>query len=511
MNYMAISMFAGIILLTLAITFWSAKRVKTASDFYVAGRSITGWQNGLAIAGEYMSAGAFLGVAGLIAFNGLDGFLYSVTWYAAFVVVLLVVAEAVRNTGRYTFADIISFRLREKPVRIVTAVNTLVISLLYMIPQIIAAGILIQLLFGISTNVAIIIIGLLMTIYVMFGGMVATTWIQIVKAVLLLVCAYTLAIMTLSHFNFSLNQLFHSVSDNIGNHYLEPGKLVKNPLDRISLGVGLLFGTAALPHILMRFYTVPSADKARSSVLWGMSFIGLFQILTPIFGFGAALLVGTQAIRGADPGGNLAAPLLAQMVGGGAGSLGGELFMAFCAAIAFVTVIAVVSGLSLAASSAFAFDVWFKVIRNGREGEREREQLLVVRITALVIGIVAIVLGLVLKNVNIAYLTGLAFAIGATANLPVLIFSLYWKRLTTAGAISGMIGGLSIAIILVVLGPQFMKENAIFPLSNPGLISIPFGFIITYAVSVLTQKEKQSETKYYELAVKSHSGIGVES
>ncbi|RFU66030.1 solute symporter family protein [Peribacillus glennii] len=500
-------MFIGLIALTLGITYWSANRVKNATDFYAAGRSISGLQNGLAIAGEYMSAAAFLGISGLIAFKGIDGFLYSVSWYVAFVVVLFVIAEAVRNTGRYTFADIISYRLREKPVRSAAALNTLIISLLYMIPQMIAAGVLIRLLFGIPASVAIIITGVLMTIYVMFGGMIATTWIQIIKAVLLLVGAYALAMLTLSHFNFNPNTLFQSMSQ-FDPKYLEPGGLIQNPLDRLSLGIGLLFGTAALPHILMRFYTVSTANKARSSVLWGMTFIGLFQILTPILGFGAALLVGVNVIANADKGGNLAAPLLAQFVGGGAGSIGGEFFMAFLSAIAFVTVIAVVSGLALAASSAFAYDFWIKVVRGGRENHKE--QLFISKATALGVGAISIILALLLQNVNVAYLTGLAFAIAATANLPVLVFSLFWKRLTTTGAIVGMIGGLIVAIALVLMGPQFAGEDALFPLSNPGLVSIPVGFLITFVASVLTEKEHNSESKYREIAVRSQSGIGAE-
>ncbi|NEU30656.1 sodium/solute symporter [bacterium LRH843] len=504
---MAIVMFIGLIVLTLGITYWAARQVKNTTDFYAAGRSITGLQNGLAIAGEYMSAAAFLGISGLIAFNGIDGFLYSVTWLVAFVFVLLIIAEPVRNTGRYTFADIISYRLKEKPIRCSAAFNTLIISLCYMIPQMIAAGILVKLLFGIPSSIAIIITGSLMTVYVMFGGMIATTWIQVIKAVLLLIGSFTLAIFTLFHFNFNLNTLFHSVNQ-LDPNLLKPGGLIQSPIDRLSLGIGLLFGTAALPHILMRFYTVSSAKKARSSVMWGMTFIGLFQILTPIFGFGALILVGLPAIQKADAGGNLAAPLLAQMVGGGAGSIGGSFFMAFLSAIAFITIIAVVSGLALAASSAFAYDFWIRVVRRGKENHKE--QLFVSRATALGIGTLSIIVALLLQNVNVAYLTGLAFAIAATANLPVLIYSLYWKGLTTTGAISGMIGGLTIALAVVLMGPQFAGENALFPLSNPGLVSIPAGFLITFVVSILSKKEHNSKEIYSEIAVRSQSGIGAE-
>ena len=500
-------MFVVLVILTLIITYWSAHRVKNTTDFYAAGRNISSFQNGLAIAGEYMSAAAFLGISGLIAFKGIDGFLYSVSWLVAFVVVVFVVAESVRNTGRYTFADIVSYRLKEKPIRGVAALNTLIISMLYMIPQMIAAGVLVKLLFGIPSSVAIVITGGLMTIYVMFGGMIATTYIQIVKAVLLLVGSYLLAIFTMAHFNFNINHLFTAVSQ-FDPTFLKPGGLIQNPLDRLSLGIGLLFGTAALPHILMRFYTVPSANKARNSVLWGMTFIGLFQILTPILGFGALLLVGLSTIESADKGGNLAAPLLAQMVGGGPGSIGGEFFMAFLSAIAFITIIAVVSGLSLAASSAFAYDFWIRIVRGGKENHQE--QLLVSRLTALGVGALSIIIALLLQNANVAYLTGLAFAIAATANLPVLIFSLYWKGLTTAGAITGMVSGLVIAILTVVTGPEFAGENALFPLKNPGIISIPLGFLITYVASRLTKKEPNAEMMYKEIAVRSQTGIGAE-
>lgn len=504
---MAIAMFIVLVILTLFVTYWSASRVKSTTDFYAAGRSISSFQNGLAIAGEYMSAAAFLGISGLIAFRGIDGFLYSVSWLVAFVVVLFVIAESVRNTGRYTFADIVSYRLKEKPIRGAAAFNTLIISMLYMIPQMIAAGVLIRLLFGIPSSVAIVITGSLMTIYVMFGGMIATTWIQIIKAVLLLLGSYLLAIFTMAQFNFSINELFTAVYE-FDPTFLEPGGLIQNPLDRVSLGIGLLFGTAALPHILMRFYTVSSANKARNSVLWGMTFIGLFQILTPIFGFGALLLVGLPVIENADKGGNLAAPLLAQMVGGGPGSVGGEFFMAFLSAIAFITIIAVVSGLALAASSAFAYDFWIRLVRGGKENHRE--QLFVSRVTALGVGAFSIIIALLLQNANVAYLTGLAFAIAATANLPVLVFSLYWRGLTTTGAITGMIGGLAIAIITVVTGPEFSGEHALFPLKNPGIVSIPAGFLLTFIASILTKKEPNADMKYKEVAVRSQTGIGAE-
>jgi cation/acetate symporter len=509
MNSLAIIVFLLLISITLGITFWAAKKMKNATEFYAAGRQIKGWQNGLAIAGEFMAAAAFLGIAGLISFYGIDGQIYSICWFASFLIVLLIVAEPIRNSGKYTFADIISYRLNQDIIRPLAAINAFVISLTYLIPQMVAAGALSKLLFGISANTGIIIVGLLMLIYITFGGMIAATWIQAMKAVLLLVGAYALAFMVLKQYNFSINDFMTAVatSKDLGPGWLETGNWLKSPWERLSLGFSLLFGTAALPHVLMRFYTVPTKQHAQSSALWTMTFMGMFHVLTWIFGFGAALIVGNQVIKGLDPGGNIAAPLLARTVAGGAGTFSGEFFMAFIVAVAFITIIAAISGLCIAASSAFSYDFWFKVVCKGQQSAKG--QVKTARIAAMAIGILAIIGGLMLQQANVAYLSGLAFAIAATANLPTILFALYWKKLTTTGAVVGMLGGAIVAVVLVLAGPQFMGKDALFPLANPGIVSIPIGFLLTYVASLMTQ-DKKAEEKYEELAVRSNSGLGAE-
>lgn len=509
MHSLAILVFVLLISVTLLVTWWTSKKVKNDKDYYAAGRQIKGWQNGLAIAGEFMAAAAFLGISGLIAFYGIDAQIYSIAWFASFFVVLIVVAEAIRNTGKYTFADIVAYRLDGSKIRPLISITTLIVSLTYLIPQMVAAGALSKLLFGISAFWGIIIVGALMVFYITFGGMLTATWIQMIKAALLLVGGYVLAILTLSHFNFSINEMFKAVAGakDLGQSWLEPGGWLKNPLERYSLGFSLLFGTAAMPHVIMRFYTVPTKKQAQSSALWAMTFMAMFHILTFIFGFGAAVLVGRQVIKSMDPAGNLATPLLAQAVAGGAGTLSGELFMAFIVSVAFITIIAAVSGLCIAASSAFSYDFWFKIVKKGNQ--TPEEQLKTARWSAMGIGCLAIVLALALSKANVAYLSGLAFGIAATVNLPTLLYSLYWKKLTTKGAIIGIVGGTIIAIASVLTGPQVLGKNAIFPLQNPGLITIPIGFLLTYVASILTQDEHTGE-KYIELSVRSQTGLGSE-
>jgi cation/acetate symporter len=508
MENLAIYIFLFLVTITLIITYVSARRMKTATDYYAAGRSIKGWQNGLAIAGEFMASAAFLGIAGIIAFSGIDGQIFSICWFASYLVVLLLVAEAIRNSGKFTFADVISYRLDSHIMRPLAAVATLVVSITYLIPQMVAAGALAKLLFGIPTSMGIIIVGVLMVIYIAFGGMVAATWIQIVKAVLLLSGAYILAIAVMAQFNFSVNDLFGAVLNTKGlEHHLEPGGWLKSPWERYSLGFSLLFGTAALPHVLMRFYTVPTKNHAQSSALWTMTFMGMFHILTFIFGLGAAVIVGNELIKGLDKGGNIAVPLLAQAVGGGAGTFGGEFLMAFIITVAFITIIAAVSGLCIAASSAFSYDFWFNVVKKGKQ--TQKEQVKTARVSAMIIGGLAIVSSLAVQNENVAYLSGLAFAMAATANLPSIIFSLYWKGLTTKGAVIGMAGGVVVAVVLVLTGPQFMGKNALFPLANPGIVSIPIGFLLTYLGSIFT-KDTEAAHKFVELSVRSQSGLGSE-
>jgi len=508
MENLAIYIFLVLITVTLIITYVSARLMKTATDYYAAGRKIKGWQNGLAIAGEFMASAAFLGIAGIIAFSGIDGQIFSICWFASYLVVLLLVAEAIRNSGKFTFADVISYRLNSHVMRPIAAITTFVVCITYLIPQMVAAGALAKLLFGISTTWGIVIVGVLMVIYIAFGGMVAATWIQIVKAVLLLSGAYVLAIAVMAQFNFSINDFFGAVMNTKGlEHHLEPGGWLKNPWERYSLGFSLLFGTAALPHVLMRFYTVPSKNHAQSSALWTMTFMGMFHILTFIFGLGAAVLVGNSVIKSLDPGGNLAVPLLARIVGGGAGTFGGEFLMAFIITVAFITIIAAVSGLCIAASSAFSYDFWFNVVKKGQQSQKD--QMNTARISALIIGSLAILFSLSVQRQNVAYLSGLAFAMAATAHLPTIIFSLYWKKLTTTGAVIGMLGGVLIGIVLVLTGPQFMGKKALFPLANPGIVSIPIGFLLTYFGSIFT-KDSEAAHKYVELSVRSQSGLGAE-
>ena len=509
MQLLPIIIFVILISFTLFLTARAAKQVKTDKDFYAAGGAIPSWQNGLAIAGEFMASAAFLGISGLIAFHGLDGEIFSICWFASFFVVLVLVAEVIRNSGKYTFIDIVSYRLNQKLIRPAVAVTVFVVSLTYLIPQMVAAGALSKILFGISDTLGIIIVGGLMIVYVVMGGMMAATWIQSIKAVFLLSAGYLLAFLTMSHFDFSVTNLFQAVADapELGVKWLQQGGWLKNPIERYSLGLSLLFGTAAMPHVLMRLFTVKSKEEAQGSALWTMLFMGMFHMVTFIFGLGAAVLVGKDVIAKMDPGGNLATPLLAQYVAGGAGSFTGDLFMAFIVSIAFITVIATVSGLCIAASTAFSYDFWFKVVKNGQQSHEG--QIKTARIAAISIGILAILASLAMKHMNVAYLSGLAFSIAATVNLPTIILALYWKKLTTKGAMIGIVGGMILSVFSVVCGPSFMGKEALFPLSNPGIITIPLGFLITYIGSVLTA-DKEAESKYIELNVRAHSGLGAE-
>jgi len=540
-------MFAIIVLITLGITLWASRRNKTTTEFYAAGRQIGGVQNGVAVAGDYMSAASFLGIAGLIAFNGYDGFMYSVGWLVAYLTVLLIIAEPLRNTGKFTMADVLAFRLRKKSVRTVAAISTLIVTLVYMLAQMIGAGSLIHLLIPqINLNLAIISVGLLMVIYVIFGGMLATTWVQIVKAVLLMGGAILLSILVLAHYGFSFTAFFDDIfkltskycevgtlekgatacpngAAPVVKHYTQPGILYHGfygPLDLISLGLALIFGTAGLPHILMRFYTVPTARAARTSVVWATICIGAFYIMTTFLGFGAATLVGKAHI-GVQSGhefvlnNNLAAPLLAEQ-------LGGTLFLAFIAAVAFATILAVVAGLTIAGASAFAHDIWLNVVKDGKE--HEREQVLVAKITAGVIGVVAIILAVGLSNQNVAFLVGLAFAIAASANVPSIILSLFWKRFNTAGMVSSMIIGLLSSVVLIILSPSIMgidppgtastaahliHAKAIFPLTNPGIVSIPLSLLVALIVPWFTSEKAAKET-FSETNVRANLGLGAE-
>ena len=502
----SITLFLAFVVATLGITWWASKQTQTAADFYAAGRRIKGWQNGIAISGDYMSAASFLGIAGLISLNGYDGFLYSVGFLVAWLVVLLLVAELLRNSGKYTMADVLAFRMRQRPVRTAASLSTLGVSLVYLIAQMVGAGALIALLLGLSGDTAkiaaIVGVGILMVIYVTVGGMIGTTWVQIVKAVLLMAGATILSIVVLAKFGFSVNAMFNEAAANSGKGqaFLNPGLLYKNKTDLISLGLALVLGTAGLPHILIRFYTVPTAKAARSSVNWAIGIIGSFYILTTFLGFGAAALLSSARVRTANPGGNMAAPLLAQEVGG-------ALFLAFIAAVAFATILAVVAGLTITASSSFAHDFYANVIRKGDRDEKG--EVRVAKVSAYVIGAAAIGLSILFRNQNVAFLVGLAFAVAASANLPTILFSLYWKRFNTTGAVAGIYTGLISSLLLVALGPELMKDNAIFPLTNPGIVSIPLGFLGAW-IGTLVSREPASEAMYEELRVRALTGLGAE-
>lgn len=509
-------MFLIFIAITLWITWWAAKRNTGSSSYFAAGRSLKAWQNGVAVAGDYMSAASFLGIAGIIAFQGYDGFMYSVGWLVAYLTVLLIVAEPLRNAGKYTMADVLAYRLRPRPVRALGSLSTLTVSTFYMIAQMVGAGALVSLLLkdtGITFSTAVIGIGILMIVYVVFGGMLATTWVQIIKAILLMSGAVLLSLLVLAYFGFSFSNFFAAITqvtytDAQGNavtqNFLTPGLRYKPPygaLDLISLGMALILGTAGLPHILVRFYTVPDAKTARISVVWAMVIIGVFYILTTFLGFGAATIVGRDFIA-RNGGTNMSAPLLAQ-------SLGGDLFFAFVSAIAFATILAVVAGLTISASTSFAHDFWTNVLHHGKE-RSPGEEVRVARVTAFVVGAISILIAIVLgPNANVAFLVALAFAVAASANLPVIVLSLFWRRFNTKGAVAGLASGLISSLVLILLSPGFMKASAIFPLENPGIISIPLGFLGAVAGTMLG-REPHAEDKFTELSVRANTGLGAE-
>ncbi len=512
----ALLMTLAFIGVTLAITAWASKRTAGATSFFAAGRSITGWQNGLAVAGDYMSAASFLGITGLIAFYGYDGFMYSVGFLVAYLTVLLIVAEPLRNAGKYTIADLLAYRLKPRPVRAMAALSTLTVSLLYMIAQMVGAGAMVSLLMkdaGLDFRLSVIAVGTLMIVYVVFGGMLATTWVQIIKAILLMTGVILLSALVLSQFNFSLPDFFQAgtqvtYTENgvpVTRDFLQPGHYYKPPygaLNLISLSLALILGTAGLPHILVRFYTVPDARTARVSVVWAMAIIGVFYVLTTFLGFGAATLVGRDHIAG-HGGINMSAPLLAQM-------LAGDVFLAFIATVTFATILAVVAGLTISASTSFAHDFYTAVLHRGRE-RSPNEEVRVARYTALVLGVFSMGLAILLgPGANVAFLVGLAFAVAASANLPAIVFSIFWKRFNTAGAVAGIATGLAASITLILVGPSVMgPARAWFPLENPGLVSIPLGFLGA-ALGTLLSSDRSSEIKYAELQVRATTGLGAE-
>jgi cation/acetate symporter len=592
-RWLTFMVFAAIISVTMFVTYIAAKRVKTAADFYAAGGGVSGLQNGWAIAGDYLSAASFLGIAGLISLYGYDGFMYSVGWLVAYITVLLVIAEPCRNIGKYTLSDILAYRNDPKKVRIVGAISTITVSTFYLTAQMVGAGVLIKTLIGIDYEVSVITVGVLMLAYVLFGGMVATTWVQIIKAVLLVCASVIMVFLVWAQYGFFGDFLSTVVADpkvqarvatllgdaarnmsptELGQRFLEPGLLFKAPIDQISLGMALVFGTAGLPHILMRFFTVPTAREARKSVIWAMAIIGGFYVLTLFLGMGAAMKVGAVNIAAADAGGNMANPLLAQALGGGPNALLGNLFMAFVAAVAFATIVAVVAGLVLAAASAMAHDLYVGVIRG--EHVTPQEQVKAARIATLLVGAMAIVIGIAAKGQNVAHLVALAFAVASSANFPCVLLTLFWRRCNTGGIVLGMVVGTLTAIGLVMVSPnltypaaikaaaqkvidgaparmtaisealasgdaakvakaekdkvaldkavagakanleKFKDENTsivglekpLFELRNPGIISIPLGFLAVILGSLL-YRDKRAEDMWDELYVRQTTGI----
>ena len=596
-RFLTFLVFGSIIALTMFVTYLSAKKVHSASDFYTAGGGISGLQNGWAIAGDYLSAASFLGIAGLISLYGYDGFMYSVGFLMAYITVLLVIAEPCRNIGKYTLADILAYRNDPKKTRVAGALSVITVSTIYLTAQMVGGGVLVKTLVGIDYEVSVVVVGILMLAYVLFGGMVATTYVQIIKAVLLVFASLVLVALVWAPYGFSLpGFLGAAISDpkvvgqvskllgdsaagmstaELGQRFLEPGLYLKDPLDQISLGLALVLGTAGLPHILMRFFTVPTAQEARKSVIWAMGIIGGFYVLTLFLGLGSAINVGAPDISAMDKGGNMAAPLLAQYLGGGEDSLMGNLFLAFVAAVAFATIVAVVAGLVLASASAMAHDIYVGVIREDHVSPEE--QVKAARIATVFVGAIAIVIGIAAKGQNVAHLVGLAFAVAASANLPCIVLTLYWKKCNTGGIIAGMVVGTLTAISLVLVSPNMTYplkvkaeaekaiaaapakraeleaklalltetaarvkvekavaklerdlkkaeddlaankdkrtslvglEQPLIKLKNPGIISIPLGFLAVFLGSLLWRRDERAERLWKELYVRQNTGIG---
>ncbi|OBU03180.1 cation acetate symporter [Morganella psychrotolerans] len=514
-NYQAIMMFVAFVGLTLYITYWASKRTRSRADYYTAGGKITGFQNALAIAGDFMSAASFLGISALVYTSGYDGLIYSIGFLIGWPIILFLIAERLRNLGRYTFADVVSYRLKARPIRVLSASGSLVVVALYLIAQMVGAGKLIELLFGLDYMIAVVLVGILMVFYVLFGGMLATTWVQIIKAVLLLAGASFMALMVMKAVNFNFNTLFKdavAVHKN-GLAIMSPGGLVSDPVSALSLGLALMFGTAGLPHIIMRFFTVSDAKEARKSVFYATGFIGYFYILTFIIGFGAILLVSPNPAfkdaAGALIGGtNMAAVHLADAVGG-------NLFLGFISAVAFATILAVVAGLTLAGASAVSHDLYACAIKDGKANERD--ELKVSKITVIILGIVAIGLGILFEKQNIAFMVGLAFSIAASCNFPIILLSMYWKRLTTRGALAGGWLGLLTAVVLMILGPTIWvgilgHEKAIYPYEYPALFSMTVAFLASWLVSVTDNSaQAQGERSRFEAQfIRSQIGLGIE-
>ena len=500
-----IGFFFLIVVVTLAITYWAAKRTKTSKEFYAAGRSVSAVQNGFALAGDYMSAASFLGISGMVALKGYDGMIYATGWLVGWPALMFLIAEPLRNLGKFTFADVVAFRLRQQPVRIAAAIGGVLTVLTYTIAQMVGAGTLIKLMFGLKYEYAEIIVGAVMLAYVLFGGMIATTWVQIIKAVLLLCGVTFLTGLILSKFGWDPSNLYQAVSQKYGQQALEPGGLISSPLEAVSLGLALMFGLLGLPHILMRFYTVPDAKAARKSLLYATGFIGYFYIIIPIVGFGSSVLVGRSVITAVDKGGNMTSPLVAEL-------LGGSPFLGFIAAVAFATILAVVAGLTLAGASAYSHDIYVSVIKKGKA--TEEEQMKTAKITTVVFGVLAVFLGILFKGQNVAYMVGLTFAVACSANFPALLLSIVWKKMTTWGAVASIIVGTFLSIGMIILSPTvwvdvFKNAAPIIPLKNPAIFSMTAAFLAGWIVSLLTP-EPEAQEKFEGEKLRTYLGIGAE-
>jgi cation/acetate symporter len=507
----SIFFFFAIVALTLVITYFAARRTKTSSEYYAAGRSVSAGQNGLALAGDYMSAASFLGISGMVALKGYDGMIYATGWLAGWPALMFLVAEPLRNLGKFTFADVVAFRLRQTPVRIAAAFGGITTVLFYTIAQMVGSGALVKLLFGIPYVWAEIIVGTVMLLYVLFGGMLATTWVQIIKAVLLLVGVTVLTILVLYRYGFNPGNLYAAVSSQYGQAALEPGGLVSSPFEAVSLGLALMFGLLGLPHILMRFYTVPDAKAARKSVFYATGLIGYFYLIIPIVGFGSAALVGRDAILAVDRSGNMAAPLVGEL-------LAGPAFLGFISAVAFATILAVVAGLTLAGASAYSHDIYVSVLKGGRA--TEEEQVKVARAATVVFGIAAVLLGIAFEGQNVAFMVGLAFSIAASANFPALLLSVVWRRFTTLGAVWSIVTGALLSVVMIVLSPTVWGDvlghldaagqpAGIIPLRNPAIFSMTAAFAVGILVSLLSE-EKRAQELFEEEKLRTYLGVGAE-
>ncbi|WP_047985514.1 solute symporter family protein [Ornithinibacillus californiensis] len=507
MNLTYFLFFICIIVCTLIITYWAAKRSNTANRFYTAAGSLTGFQNGMAIAGDFISAASFLGIVGMIAISGFDGFLYSIGFLVSYIVVLFLVAEPVHRLGKYSLGDVICSRFPSNQMRLIMAIGAFIISILYMIPQLVASGFLLRLLLDIDYSISVLIIGGLMTIYVVFGGMVATSWVQIVKTVVLMSGTFLLSLIVFSNFQWDISSLVDRVKEGtpLGEDFFLPGHQFDNPIEFFSLQLALVLGTAGLPHILIRLFTVRNTLEVRRSLISSTWIIGIFYLMTLVLGLGTVALLGYETLIAVDPTGNLAAPLLARAVGG-------DFLLAFVSAIAFTTIVAVVAGLVISATTAFSHDIFHHILKKGKS--TEKEQLKAARWTALGIGLISTLFALQLEAINVTFLVSLTFVVAAASNFPVLILTIYWKRFTQIGAITGMVSGLLASLLLVILGPHIMNvdggwivRDSVISLYNPGIIAIPIGFLGAYLGTIFSTKRKQSTEEFRQFYIQSQTGI----